>query len=183
MRYNAPHITAKTYMNLNKLKSDNMLVINFVKDTLKSLLAPHLLFFPQSTETPEECKENADIQPDADGAPAVEEDNVHSHHHGHHHGHGHGHGQHGDHQGFPPHGVSHGHDHNHGHHHGNHDGVNLGHGHGHGQSQQGVEQQGYEQDSGVSQRQQHLDFGQMQQAAQIHHMPQEAQGVSEMQRP
>ncbi|KAM7416029.1 hypothetical protein PAMA_018209 [Pampus argenteus] len=103
----------------------------------------------ESTETPEECKEKADTQPDADGAPAVEEDTGHGHHHGRHHGrHGH-HGHHG-------HGINHGHD------------------HGHGESQQGVRQQGYEQQQG-----QHLDFGQ-QQAVQIHHMPQEAQGVPDM---
>jgi len=129
----------------------------------------------ESTETPEECKEKADTQPEADGAPAVEEDTVHGHNHGHHHGHGHGH--HGDHQGLHPRGVGHGHDHNHGHHHGNHDGVDHGHDNGQGQSQQGVGQQRFEQDSGVSQMQQHVDFGQLQHAAQMHHMPQEAQGV------
>lgn len=116
----------------------------------------------ESTETPEECKAKADTLPDADAAPAVEEDTGHGHHHGHHHGHGHGHGHHGDHQGSHPRGVGHGHD------------------HGQGQSHQGVGQQGHEQDSGVSQKQQHLDLGQMQQAVQIHHMAQEAQGVPEM---
>jgi len=131
----------------------------------------------ESTETPEECK--ADTQPDADAAPAVEEDTGHGHHHGHHHGNGHGH--HGDHQGSRPRGVGHGHDHdhNHGHHHGDHDG----HDHGQGQSQQSVGQQGLEQDRWVSHRQQQLDFGQAQQAVQIQPMPQEALGVPQMQRP
>ncbi|CAK6950611.1 selenoprotein Pa isoform X3 [Scomber scombrus] len=117
----------------------------------------------ESTEIPEECKANT--QPDADAAPAVEEDTGHGHNHGHHHDHGHGH--HGDHHG----GVGHGHDHNHGH------------DHGQSQSQQGVGQQGYEHDSGGSQRQQHLDLSQMQHAVQIHHMPQEAEGVLKMQKP
>lgn len=95
----------------------------------------------ESTEIPEECK--ADTQPDADAAPAVEEDTGHGHHHGHHHGHGHGQGQ----------------------------------------SQQAVGQQGLEQDRQVFHSQQHLDFGQVQQAVQIQPMPQEAVGVPEMQRP
>lgn len=109
----------------------------------------------ESTEIPEECKEKADAQP---VAPPVEEDTGNAHHHGHHHGHGHGH-----------HGVNHGHDHNHGHHHGNHGGHDSE--HGQGQSQQGVSHQGHQQD--VSQIQDHLDLGQMQQVAQVYQMPQE----------
>lgn len=116
----------------------------------------------ESTETPEECKEKADAQPDADGTPAVVEDTRHGHHHGHGHGHHHGHSHGHGHHGFQPRGVGHGSDHNHGRHHGNHDDIG-----------QGVRQQ-HEQDSGVPQRQHHLDSGQMQQAVHIHHVIQEA---------
>lgn len=59
---------------------------------------------PQSTETAEKCKGNADTQPDT--APAVEGDTGHAHHHGHHHGHAHSHGQHdGNHDGADQQGV------------------------------------------------------------------------------
>lgn len=108
----------------------------------------------ESTETPEECKEKADAQPEADGTPAVEEDtghghgHGHGHHHGHHHGHGHGH--HGDNHGFHPRGFGHGHDHG---------------------------AQGQVQDGGVSQGQQQADLGQMQQAVHVHHMSHEAHGA------
>lgn len=58
----------------------------------------------ESTETAEECKGNADTQPDT--APAVEGDTGHAHHHGHHHGHAHSHGQHhGNHDGADQQGV------------------------------------------------------------------------------
>lgn len=111
----------------------------------------------ESTETPEECTRTADAQPAVDPTPAV--DTGHGHHHGHHHGHGH----HGDNPGVHP----RGHNHNHGQHHGNHDGA----------GQQGVSHQGHEQDGGVSQRQHHLDLGQMQQVVHMHQIPQEAQGA------
>lgn len=126
----------------------------------------------ESIETPEECKDKADAQPDTDGIPPAEEDTRHRHHHGHHHGHGHRQ----DNHGFHPRGFGHGRDHNHGHHHGSHDGP----GSDHGQSQShqgGVRHQGHEQDVGASQRQHHLDLGQMQQAAHMHHMPQVAHGA------
>lgn len=58
----------------------------------------------ESTETTEECKGNADTQPDT--APAVEGDTGHAHHHRHHHGHAHSHGQHhGNHDGADQQGV------------------------------------------------------------------------------
>uniref|UniRef100_A0A3Q3K960 Selenoprotein P N-terminal domain-containing protein n=1 Tax=Monopterus albus TaxID=43700 RepID=A0A3Q3K960_MONAL len=37
----------------------------------------------ESTETPEECKGKADVQPDADGTPAIEHNTGHGHHHDH----------------------------------------------------------------------------------------------------
>lgn len=100
----------------------------------------------ESTDTPVECTVRADAQPDADAAPAVEDDTGRGHGQGHHHGHHHGHGHHGDNQGAV---QTHGHDHNHGHH---HEIQN---------DQQGVRLQGHEQDG---QRQDHLDLGQTQQA-------------------
>lgn len=117
----------------------------------------------ESTETPEECKEKADAQPNGDTIPPVEEATGHGHHHGHHHGHGHQ----GDNHGFHPRGRNHNHGHD-------------GHGgdHGQGQSQQGVRQQGHVQDGGVSQRQHHLDLGQMQQVVNMQQLPQEADGAA-----
>lgn len=80
------------------------------------------MFYPQSTETPEECKEKANAQPNGDAIPPVGEATGHGQHHGHHHGHGHSHG-------FHPRGAGHGHNYNHGHD-----------GHGRGQGQQDVRQ-------------------------------------------
>lgn len=115
----------------------------------------------ESVEIPEECKEKAAAQPDADGTPPVEEDTGHGQHHGHHHGHGH----HGDNHGSHHRGSGHGSDHNHGHHHGSDPSQS--------QSQQHVRHQGHDQDGEVSQRQHHLDLGQMQQAVHLPQMPQE----------
>uniref|UniRef100_A0A3Q3VSI8 Selenoprotein P N-terminal domain-containing protein n=1 Tax=Mola mola TaxID=94237 RepID=A0A3Q3VSI8_MOLML len=97
--------------------------------------------------------------------PPVEEDTEHSRHHGQHHGHG----QHGATHGFHPRGVGHGHNHNHG-----HDGH--GGGRGQGQSQHSARHQG--QDGGVSQRQHHLDLGQLQEVMNMHQLQQEADGAA-----
>ncbi|CAB1448764.1 unnamed protein product [Pleuronectes platessa] len=129
----------------------------------------------ESAEIPEECKEKADVQPDAGAAPAVEEGTGHGHGHGHHHGHhhGHDHARHGDNHGFHPRGFGHGGGHHQGQHHGNHDN----HDHGQSQTQQELSPQGQEQNGQVFQRQQHAELGQMQQAVQIDQVPQEAHGA------
>lgn len=112
----------------------------------------------ESVETPVECAVRADAQPEADAAPAVEDDAARGHHHGHHHGHGH----HGGNHGVQPHGQ----DHHHGRQHGDHDGA----------GQQAVRHQGQEGDGRVVQHQ--FELGQMQEATYVHQMQQGAHGAN-----